>query len=191
VGIVSEADLLREGSHDRGRTRSLDWLRHPGAAERARERGHDAGAIMTSRVVTVNERASIWEAIRTLQRAEVKRLPVVDDDGALVGIVSRADLLGAMMRSDEEIAKQVRDVAKTILATDLRAVAIEVHDGRVSLSGSLDVASQRDVLVDVVNHIPGVLEVDDRLEIGPEPADGVPLVPFQPPGEDAGPRVDL
>ena len=65
VGIVSEADLLREGSHDRRRTRALDWFLHPGRTEEARGRGSDAAAIMTTPVVTVRPDQSIWEAIRS------------------------------------------------------------------------------------------------------------------------------
>jgi CBS domain-containing protein len=191
VGIVSEADLLREGSHDRRRTRALDWFLHPGRAEEARDRGHDAEAIMTTPVVTVRPKQSIWEAIRVLREAGVKRLPVVDEDGRLVGIVSRVDLLSAFIRSDEELAEQIRAVAAKILATDLRSIQVEVHDGRVELTGSLDLRSQRDVLLDVIHRIPGVLEVEDRLEVGPEGGHGVPFAPIQPPGEEAGPRVDL
>jgi CBS domain-containing protein len=191
VGIVSEADLLREGSHDRRRTRALDWFLHPGKAEEARGRGHDAAAIMTTPVVTVRSDRSLWEAIRTLRDAEVKRLPVVDADGRLVGIVSRVDLLSAFIRTDEQIAEQVRAVAAKVLATDLRAVEIEVHDGRVALSGSLDLRAQRDVLVDLIRHIPGVLDVEERFEVGPEGHPGVRFAPIQPPGAEAGPRADL
>lgn len=120
VGIVSEADLLREGSHDRARTRALDWFLHPGRAEDARGRAHDAAAIMTTSVITVRLETSIWEAIRTLREAGVKRLPVVDGEGVPVGIVSRVDLLTASIRSDEEIAEQVRAVVAKVLSTELR-----------------------------------------------------------------------
>jgi CBS domain-containing protein len=191
VGIVSEADLLREGSHDRRRTRALDWFLQPARTEAARGRGHDAKAIMTTPVVTVRPDQSIWEAIRDLREAGVKRLPVIDQDGRLVGIVSRVDLLSAFIRSDEEIAGEVRSVASKILATDLRAIDVEVHDGRVVLAGSLDFHAQRDVLLDLIRRIPGVLEVEDRLEIGPEGGQGVPFAPIQPPGEEAGLRADL
>jgi CBS domain-containing protein len=191
VGIVSEADLLREGAHDRRRTRALDWFVHPGRASDARAREHDAAAIMTTPVVTVRPETSIWTAIRTLRDAGVKRLPVVADDDRLVGIVSRVDLLSAFVRTDEQIAAQVRSILEKILATDLREVDVEVREGRVVLSGSLDLTSQRDVLLDVVRHIPGVLEVEDRLEIATEGGHAVPFAPMQPPGDDAGPRVDV
>jgi CBS domain-containing protein len=191
AGIVSEADLLREGAGDRRRTRALDWFLHPARTEHARTREHDAGAIMTTPVVTVRPDTSIWEAIRTLREAGVKRLPVVDGDGRLVGIVSRADLLSAFIRTDEQIAEQIRVVASKILVTDLREIDVGVRDGQVTLIGSIDFVSQRDVLLNVVAHIPGVLQVEDRLEIAPEGGRPVPFAPIQPPGEDAGPRPDL
>jgi CBS domain-containing protein len=191
VGIVSEADLLREGAGDRRRTRALDWFLHPARPEDARTRQHDAGAIMTTPVVTVRPHTSIWEAIRTLHEARVKRLPVVDGEGRLLGIVSRVDLLSAFIRTDEEIAKQIRVVVAKILVTELREVDVEVSAGRVTLTGSIDFVSQRDVLLDVVAHIPGVLQVENRLEIAPEGGRSVPFAPIQPPGEGAGPRADL
>jgi CBS domain-containing protein len=191
VGIVSEADLLRDGSEDRRRTRALDWLLHPGRAQEAQEREHDAASIMTSPVVTVGPETSLWESIRTLRDAGVKRLPVVDASGRLVGIVSRADLLSAFVRTDEQIAEQVRSIIHKVLATDLRDVTIEVKDGRVSLRGSIDHVAQREIILELVDDIPGVLTIQDDLETGPEGGRDIPYFPIQPPGESAGPRVEI
>lgn len=190
TGIVTEADLLRDGAADRGRTRSLDWLLHPGKGEEAHARGHSAGDIMTSPVVTVRSTTSIWEAIRALTHASVKRLPVVDQDNRVVGIVSRVDLLGAFIRSDEQIAEEVRSILDRVLATDLRDVEVDVRDGRVSLRGSLDHAAQRDVIVDRVRHLPGVLEVVHAFEVQAEGGE-IPFAPIQTPGEDNAPHVDI
>jgi CBS domain-containing protein len=191
VGIVSEADLLRDGSEDLRRTRALDWLLHPGRAQEAQEREHDAASIMTSPVITVQPETSLWEAIRTLQHAGVKRLPVVNAAGRLVGMVSRADLLSAFVRTDEQIAEQVRSIIRKVLTTDLREVDIEVKDGRVSLRGSIDHVAQREIIVDLVDDIPGVLAIQDDLETGPEGGRDIPFAPIQPPGESAGPRIEL
>ena len=190
VGVVSEADLLREGQGDRGRTRALEWFRHPTRAQEAHERGHRAADIMTTDVVTVSPDTSIWEATRTLRRANVKRLPVVDEENRLVGIVSRVDLLSAFMKSDPQIEEQVRGIIDKALATDLRAIEVTVAEGRVSLTGSVDHEAERDVLVNLVRHIPGVLEVEQNLEVSAEPGRGIPFAPIQPPGE-AGPQPDL
>jgi CBS-domain-containing membrane protein len=193
VGIVSEADLLREGSHDRGRTRALDWFLHPGRTNDARSRGHTAGSIMTAPVVSVGPDVTIWDAIRKLRAAGVKRLPVVDEGGRLVGIVSRTDLLSAFVRSDEQIAAKVRSIVGKVFSTDVHDVGADVEEGRVILRGSVGFASQRDVLVELIDEIPGVLEIVDQLEIAShdERPRGVPFAPIQPPGEDLGPRPDL
>jgi CBS domain-containing protein len=190
AGIVTEADLLRDGIADRGRTRALDWLLHPGKGEKAHARGHSAGDIMTSPVVTVRPTTSIREAIHTLTHAGVKRMPVVDADGRVVGIVSRVDLLRSFIRSDEQIAADVAAILDRILATDLRAVEVEVKDGRVSMTGSLDHAAQRDVIVDGVRRLPGVLEVVHTFELEDEGSE-IPFAPIQTPGEDNAPHVDI
>jgi CBS domain-containing protein len=191
IGIVTEADLLLDGVADRGRPRALNWLLHPGRSEDAHARGHSAGDMMTSPVVTVRPMTSIWEAIRTLTDAGVKRLPVVGDDDRVVGIVSRVDLLGAFIRSDDQIAEDVRSILDRILATDLRAVEVDVRDGRVSLAGSLDHAAQRDVILDMVRNIPGVLEVVHTLELQDEGGGEIPFAPIQTPGEANAPHVDI
>ena len=121
----------------------------------------------------------------------MKRLPVVDEGGDLVGIVSRVDLLSAFIRTDEQIAQQVRSVASKILATDLSSIDVEVHEGRVIVRGSLARSAQREVLLHVIREIPGVLEIEDRLEAVPEDGRGIPFAPIQPPGEDAGPRIEI
>jgi CBS domain-containing protein len=190
VGIVSEADLLREGEGDRGRTRALGWLLNPGKTEEARTRGHTARSIMTTPVVTVRPETSIWLAIRVLREAGVKRLPVVDEEDRVVGIVSRADLIRGFIRSDEQIAEEVRGIIRKVLATDLNEVDVKVEQGRVSLSGSVDHAAQLEVLVDLAHHVPGVLDLTHDVEVAGERGRGTPFAPIQPPGE-AGPRADL
>lgn len=191
IGIVTEADLLRDGAADRGRSRALDWLLHPSRGEQAHARGHSAGDIMTSPVVTVRPAISIWEAIKTLRDAGVKRLPVVDDRDQVVGIVSRVDLLGAFIRSDEQIADDVRSILHRILATDLRSVDVQVRGGHVTLTGSIDLAAQRDVILDLIRRIPGVLEVTDALEVAQKGGGRIPFAPIQTPGEDLGPHVEV
>ncbi|MFI9645856.1 CBS domain-containing protein [Streptomyces sp. NPDC052040] len=107
VGVVSEADLLRkeeyrDGDHDRrARLERLSDLVKAGAVT--------AEELMTAPAVTVGAGATLGQAARTMARSGVKRLPVVSDDGALLGIVSRSDLLKVFLRDDEDIAEEVRD----------------------------------------------------------------------------------
>ena len=52
-----------------------------------------AGTIMTEKVITVKGETSILETVRLMNRKEINRIPVVDDVGKLLGIVTRADIL--------------------------------------------------------------------------------------------------
>jgi CBS domain-containing protein len=105
IGVVSEADLLlKEERPDRPLGGPLV---HP-HGDAARAEARNAAALMTSPAVTVGPEATLTEAARLMHRRHVKRLPVVDADGRLVGIVSRADLLQVFLRGDDAIATEVR-----------------------------------------------------------------------------------
>ncbi|GGS26635.1 hypothetical protein GCM10010252_76910 [Streptomyces aureoverticillatus] len=105
VGIVSEADLLpkeefRDNDPDRPtQARHLSDLAKAGALT--------AEALMTAPAVTVHGNDTLAQAARIMARAKIKRLPVVDDEGVLHGIVSRVDLLKVFLR-DDDIAEEVR-----------------------------------------------------------------------------------
>lgn len=106
IGVVSEADVLRKEEF-----RDSDQLRGPrsrppGALVKAR--AVTAEDLMTAPAVTVHPKAPVARAARLMARRRVKRLPVVDDEGVLQGIVSRADLLRVFLRSDPDIAEEVR-----------------------------------------------------------------------------------
>jgi len=53
---------------------------------------------MTKRVFTINENASISEAARIMHEKEIKRLPVVNNKGKLVGIIARQDIIKALAK---------------------------------------------------------------------------------------------
>jgi CBS-domain-containing membrane protein len=164
VGVVSEADLMRkeefperppEGRWFQGRRRRK---------ARAKAAGATAAELMTSPAVTIGPDASIAEAARLLHRHRIKRLPVVDPAGPLLGIVSRADLLKVFLRSDAEIAAEVRQrVLRRALWVDPDTVGVEVRDGVVTLTGQLERASLIPILVNLVRGLDGVVGVVDRL----------------------------
>jgi CBS-domain-containing membrane protein len=119
---------------------------------------------MTSPAVTIGPDASIAKAARLLHRHQIKRLPVLDPAGPLLGIVSRADLLKVFLRSDAEIAAQVRQrVLRRALWVDPDTVGVEVRDGVVTLTGQLERASLIPILVNLVRGLDGVVGVVDRL----------------------------
>ncbi|HYL08865.1 MAG TPA: CBS domain-containing protein [Candidatus Udaeobacter sp.] len=160
VGIVSEADLLAK-ERRRGERRPLLGIRweDDGAAA-----GRTAGEVMTSPAICISPEASIPEAARLMYREAVKRLPVVDAKGVVVGIVSRADLLKTFTRSDEAIRHDVvSDVITRALFLDPKSLHVEVVSGIVKLSGELETRSLCNLLVEMVGRIEGTVAVESKL----------------------------
>jgi CBS domain-containing protein len=161
LGIVSEADLLLK--EERPPHRPGGALLDP-HGDTARATARNAAALMTAPAITVAGRATLTEAARLMHGHHIKRLPVVGPTGELIGIVSRADLLLAFLRSDESIAEEVRDhVAFETLAIDPECLRIEVDDGVVLLEGRVETRSLARILVRLAGAVEGVVGVDDRL----------------------------
>jgi CBS domain-containing protein len=161
LGIASEADLLLK--EERPPHRPGGTLLDP-HGDAARATARNAAALMTSPAITVGGMVTLREAARLMHRHHVKRLPVVGSEGELIGIVSRADLLLAFLRSDESIAEEVRDhVALQTLAIDPEEIRIDVDDGIVRLEGEVETRSLARMLVRLAGAVEGVVGVDDRL----------------------------
>lgn len=160
VGIVSEADLLRKEERTTGGRRGP----RPRRGDEAKADARTAGELMTSPVVTVRPEATLAQAARIMHRKRVKRLPVVDERGRLVGIVSRADLVKPFLRSDQSISREVREnVLVGALGLDPETVGIAVEDGVVTLEGELESRRQVGLLTRLVQGVEGVVEVRSRL----------------------------
>ncbi|MGX1910106.1 CBS domain-containing protein [Streptomyces phaeochromogenes] len=162
VGVVSEADLLpkeefRDSDPDRyTQLRRLSDLAKAGAVT--------AGELMTSPALTTHPNATLAQAARTMARAKVKRLPVVNDLGMLEGIVSRADLLKVFLRDDEEITEEVRrEVVSYLFPTPASTVRVEVRDGVVKLAGHVRDTSLVPVAARLVRAVEGVVDVEFEL----------------------------
>lgn len=163
-GIVSEADLLLKEQQAAGSGEWHPLERRRRRVERTKAEGLVAGQLMTSPVVTVSPDATLAQAARLMHRRRVKRMPVVDREGRVVGIVSRGDLLRVFLRPDQDIR---RDVAAELIEAfpwvDPERVRVEVRDGVVRLQGTVDQRSMIRVLTGLVLGIDGVVGVDDRL----------------------------
>ena len=182
-GIVSEADLLlfeEEQGKPKEHRSFVEWLIDPRrlAEIEARTKDARAGDVMTRVVVTVAPQTPIRQASKVILDAGVKRLPVVDAEGRVVGIVSRRDLLSPVLRSDEEIAREVReDVILGAMWIDPSMIRAEVKDGVVHVEGRVDRKSVKEILVELIHRMDGVVGVEaDHLEyerddrdIRPEP----------------------
>ena len=94
----------------------------------------------------------------------VKRLPVVDNAGKLIGIVTRADLVRAFVRSDEEIAAEIReDVIRRTLWIEPDAVQVVVEHGEVRLAGQVETKADAELIPSFVQRVPGVVSVLSKL----------------------------
>jgi len=164
VGIVSEADLLAKKGANPWR-----YLEARSRGDEARAEALTAADLMTSPAITVRAEDSLAQAARLMHRKHVKRLPVMDSEGRLVGIVSRGDLVKAFLRSDESIRQEVRnDVMARALHLDPEAVKVTVDEGVVKLEGSLQSKRLVVVLRRLVRGIEGVVGVEDRLTFLPQ-----------------------
>jgi CBS domain-containing protein len=164
VGVVSEADLLIKEGYPHGGDDAgvIDALRH------RRRLGKAAGIcaldVMTHQVVSVPLGTEVTIAARLMIQLGIKRLPVVDDQGKLVGIATRADLLKVYLRPDPAISWEVmHDVVHDRLGIRDGGVAVEVRHGVVNLAGQVERRSQVSELVRQVQAVDGVVSVDARL----------------------------
>lgn len=179
VGIVTEGDFLRrrETGTQHRRPRWLEFIVGPGkmAAEYTHESGRKVSEIMTVDVQTVVEDAPLEQAVDVMERNRIKRVPVVRGR-ALVGIVTRANLVRAVVRlaheaqpastSDVDIRNRVVDEVNKMSWAP--SISIAVKDGIVKLSGVLIDERQRAALRVAAENVPGVKEVlDDLVWIDP------------------------
>jgi CBS domain-containing protein len=164
LGIVTEADLLLKQEHpDPKATIPLIWTRRR-RQERAKAAAALASKLMTAPAVTVAPTATVTEAARRMHTARVKRLPVVDEEGRLVGIVSRADLLKVFTRPDDAIRRELmEDVIVGDFMMNPSRFFIDVDDGVVVLQGRVERRSLIPYLVRTVHGVEGVVRVEDRL----------------------------
>lgn len=170
VGIVTEADLLvaeeaQAAPGRRGRS-LLEWFIHPGRLAAVQDRAEDLRArdVMTGDVVAATPGMGVRDAVKALLEAGVKRLPVVGQDGRVVGIVSRRDLLEPFLRSDEDIHREiVQEVVVGAMWLDPATIQVQVNRGVVTLSGQVDRKSTKQILAELVRRVDGVVGVGDRV----------------------------
>ncbi len=165
IGVVSEADMLAKealGSEPHGMPGMITGLLR--RKEHQKARGITAGDLMTSPAVTVTPDDTLDRAARLMYTRKIKRLPVVDANDHLVGIISRSDLLAVFDRPDGETRQEILDqVLRSDLRTDPAAFTVVVKDGIVTLQGEAETSEFGHDIVQRVRHVPGVVAVRDRL----------------------------
>ena len=175
IGIVSEADLLLKQQHpaDSFQRFLLEGKRR--RLERAKARGGTAADLMSKPAITVWPDATVAEAARLLRMHLVKRLPVTDPLGRLVGIVSRSDLLSVFLRPDDEIRREIlEEVIFSELGMGPDRFDVTVREGVVTLQGTCERRSLVQVVVRAVAAVEGVVRVDNRLGYD---LDDTPMLP--------------
>jgi CBS domain-containing protein len=164
VGIITEADFVASEA-DRRAGKRAGLLRFFTDQEEIPAHEQTVGDVMTKDVIVIAPDADHADAARLMERERVKRLPVVDDAGQLVGLVSRADMLRAFIRPDHEIIEEIQDhVMRKILWIDPNRATIECVDGNVVLRGRLETRSDANLLVELTKRLDGVASVADHLD---------------------------
>jgi CBS domain-containing protein len=165
LGVVSEADLLAKAEYPDRESRPRRRLPLPGPWQTRRKAGAStAGDLMTTPAITIEERTSIVRAAREMDRQHVKRLPVVDEVGRLVGILSRRDLLKVFLRSDDDIREEIEtEVLEQSLSISPPAVTVTVADGIVTLEGTVERKTLIPVAIRLTSAVDGVVDVVARL----------------------------
>lgn len=165
VGVVSEADVLAKVRGDTPRRSGLfGLLLDDDAGLAAKLEARTAAEAMTSPAVTISPDRPLAEAAARILDERVNRLPVVEEDGTLVGIVTRADLVRAFVRSDEEIAREVEeDVILRTLWIAPERIRVSVAGGEVSIAGHVESKAEADLLPEFVRKVPGVVSVSSSL----------------------------
>ena len=163
VGVVTEADLMVEQA-------AVGGVVGPAMRHRLQRQAvtgamaRTAAELMTSPAVTLEPGARLTAAAATMARRGVKRLPVVDDDQQLIGIISRRDVLSVYRRSDAELAEDIRsEVLRMTIRTTSDQVRAEVVDGVVTLRGTVPHRMLIAIVIALTEAIEGVVDVRNEL----------------------------
>jgi len=172
AGMVTEGDLLR--AQDRRVDARRRWTgAHRYSTDRDRYLRLTAEQLMTSPAVTIHPDATIGAAADVMNLHHIRRLPVIDTDGKLLGVVNRRDLLNVFLVPDEEIGRQVTELLAEIIPEAHAPITASVRGGIVMLAGQLDAIASRARVgeaIDLAWDIDGVVDLIDH-------TDGTPATP--------------
>jgi len=161
AGIVTMTDLVLKERRPTVRERYEQTV-----SRAAPRRGLMASQLMTRHIVTVRPDTPLSAAVREMFEHRVNRLPVVDDDRRLMGIVSRSDVLRMFLRSDVSIRRDVTTAVEGDMPfIGAGRVLAAVSDGVVTLDGEVEPGTLTDVLLRLVASVPGVVGVKNHLKV--------------------------
>jgi CBS domain-containing protein len=166
IGVVSEADLLAKEALEGTVPRTL-----LSRQERVRKlvNARTAADLMTKPPVTIGPDEPVTHAARLMFDQRIKRLPVISDDGTLIGIVSRADVLSVYSRPDADLQRQVtQDLMVGPFLFDPDRFTVTVKDGIVTIEGTPETTMAGLDIIDATRRMEGVVAVRDRLSYPPD-----------------------
>ncbi|HET6359020.1 CBS domain-containing protein [Streptomyces sp.] len=170
IGVVSETDLmLRQAAEPElgapGRRRLLSRFSRSARSASVKARARTAGTLMSSPAVTIRADQSIATAARTMAKHHVERLPVVDEEDRLVGIVTRRDVLKVFLRPDEDIRREIiQSVIVDAMWLAPQTITVCVDDGVVTLEGQVERLSEKPIALHMTRQVDGVVAVVDKLK---------------------------
>jgi CBS domain-containing protein len=164
AGVVTEGDLIAaRDKHAGQRKRWTGTARY--STDRSRYDRLTGEQLMTTPAITTHPDTTIAGAARLMSDHHIKLLPVVDQDGKIVGVVSRRDLLSVFLVADSEIARQVRELLNEMAPGEPGAIKVDVHCGIVTLTGhpEPELRNQVDAAIDAAWDIDGVVDIIDHV----------------------------
>lgn len=152
--------------------------------ERAKAAGFTAADLMSSPALTIGRDDSVSSAARLMHDRHVKRLPVVDDEGRVVGILSRVDVLSVFARPDGEIRDEVtKNIIQGDFALGPNQINVTVRSGVVTVSGQVESRAFARDLINALKHAEGIVSARSRLSYpAPDPSEGIVHLRPRPPG---------
>lgn len=158
VGVLSETDIVMKASGGSERSGFLTWLFD---TELANDKvvAESVAEAMSSPAVTIAPSKPVHDAARLMIEEGVNRVPVVEN-GVLVGILTRSDIVRAFTRTDTELASEIEDdLLRRTFWAEPGSISVTVSDGRVKLEGEVETEADREMLPLFVSRVPGVVAV--------------------------------
>ena len=172
IGVVSETDLLTKEALEGTVPRTLQSLTRQRV--RSQVNGVTAADLMTKPAVTIGPDETVAHAARLMYSRRVKRLPVVSDDGTLIGIVTRSDVLSVYSKPDPQIRSEItEDLILGVFLCDPARFTVTVKDGIVTVEGTPETTQVGLDIIDAIRHMEGVVAVRDRLTYPVDPQYGI------------------
>ena len=161
IGVVSEADMLNKEADEASPGTFASMLRF---RDHEKAAGVTAADLMTSPAATIGPDEAVVDAARLMRDRRIKRLPVTNATGHLIGVISRADVLSVFLRQDETIRHEVvEETVRSAFLVRSQPFGVVVHDGIVTLTGCPENDQAGHDLVERLRRIEGVVTVRDKL----------------------------